>query len=479
MNDTPPRNQRSTPHSRSGCLTCRRRKKKCDEHHPICTACLRNALDCVWPSPETAPSSRTRRHRRRQVLAGRAVPAELATMVTVFPLSTPDLVRRLLHHFTDYGPMWLTSRTGKSRTAILFHLFPEAMDSPLILHCVLMIAAEDLLKYDCSAHLQAAAVEYYGQAVAGLREALGSETQGDDLASVTDQTLLAIALFCLHESQNYSNTARLLPHLNGAATLLRRRLNTTAPNLNLRNFLFEMFCYFFSVVAFTDGSSFSFGDSSYIFDSPALHDHLQPGTIMGTSQKAFPIIFRLARYLSLSRLDSPSCSSSIPIPKRIVDPTAQLDLLQTAHELQTCRPPFQVTRDMEPGTITDGVTFELYRLAYLVHLKHIINPTTSVYDPPVQEMVASFIAYLVQLPPESPSDGFLCWPLVIAGLRAVDRSHQVAIAERLKSIYQRYRSEIFSRNLAFLRRLWKEERGVESRYGYTSAAGREYPALLA
>lgn len=33
----------------TGCLTCRKRKKKCDEVKPICTACERNFLECEWP----------------------------------------------------------------------------------------------------------------------------------------------------------------------------------------------------------------------------------------------------------------------------------------------------------------------------------------------------------------------------------------------------------------------------------------------
>lgn len=37
--------------TKSGCLTCRRRKKKCDEEKVggKCQACIRNFLDCCWP----------------------------------------------------------------------------------------------------------------------------------------------------------------------------------------------------------------------------------------------------------------------------------------------------------------------------------------------------------------------------------------------------------------------------------------------
>jgi len=34
----------------SGCLTCRRRRKKCDEARPQCTLCLRLGLRCTWES---------------------------------------------------------------------------------------------------------------------------------------------------------------------------------------------------------------------------------------------------------------------------------------------------------------------------------------------------------------------------------------------------------------------------------------------
>lgn len=35
--------------AKTGCITCRRRRKKCDETKPRCTACSRNRLLCAWP----------------------------------------------------------------------------------------------------------------------------------------------------------------------------------------------------------------------------------------------------------------------------------------------------------------------------------------------------------------------------------------------------------------------------------------------
>ncbi|KAF7715446.1 Fungal Zn(2)-Cys(6) binuclear cluster domain-containing protein [Penicillium ucsense] len=55
-----PRTQRIV-RVRTGCWSCRRRKKKCDETRPICAGCRRNDLQCEWPlsSSERRISSAT------------------------------------------------------------------------------------------------------------------------------------------------------------------------------------------------------------------------------------------------------------------------------------------------------------------------------------------------------------------------------------------------------------------------------------
>src|SRR5690242_2584008 len=44
---------RNFPRSRNGCLTCRSRRKKCDENRPICNGCVKNKLQCVFTQPCT------------------------------------------------------------------------------------------------------------------------------------------------------------------------------------------------------------------------------------------------------------------------------------------------------------------------------------------------------------------------------------------------------------------------------------------
>ncbi|AET39804.1 Zn(II)2Cys6 transcription factor Ecym_5001 [Eremothecium cymbalariae DBVPG len=44
----------------TGCLSCRRRKKKCDEQKPVCKGCQRNFIRCQWPDYSTGRIRRKR-----------------------------------------------------------------------------------------------------------------------------------------------------------------------------------------------------------------------------------------------------------------------------------------------------------------------------------------------------------------------------------------------------------------------------------
>ncbi|KAI1382045.1 hypothetical protein F4677DRAFT_439850 [Hypoxylon crocopeplum] len=52
--------------SRTGCVTCRGRKVRCDEQHPVCRACIRLRLTCRYVSLEDSTGSARKNSRARQ-----------------------------------------------------------------------------------------------------------------------------------------------------------------------------------------------------------------------------------------------------------------------------------------------------------------------------------------------------------------------------------------------------------------------------
>ncbi|KAK8858954.1 hypothetical protein IAR55_003185 [Kwoniella newhampshirensis] len=57
---SPGRKRRKVTRSKSGCLTCRRRRKLCDMAKPQCGACVRLTLDCSWPEEDAIRPARRR-----------------------------------------------------------------------------------------------------------------------------------------------------------------------------------------------------------------------------------------------------------------------------------------------------------------------------------------------------------------------------------------------------------------------------------
>jgi transcriptional activator protein UGA3 len=59
-----PRQRKFAPRSRTGCLTCRTRRKRCDSRGPQCANCMRLNLTCEWQPQrklvvESSPASKS------------------------------------------------------------------------------------------------------------------------------------------------------------------------------------------------------------------------------------------------------------------------------------------------------------------------------------------------------------------------------------------------------------------------------------
>ncbi|KAF5026454.1 hypothetical protein F66182_1441 [Fusarium sp. NRRL 66182] len=50
----PTKHRRNHARSKTGCLTCRTKRKKCDEIKPTCSGCTRTGQPCIWPPTSAA-----------------------------------------------------------------------------------------------------------------------------------------------------------------------------------------------------------------------------------------------------------------------------------------------------------------------------------------------------------------------------------------------------------------------------------------
>ncbi|KIW81500.1 hypothetical protein Z517_04525 [Fonsecaea pedrosoi CBS 271.37] len=77
--------------TKTGCLTCRRRKKKCDELKPTCTGCARNFIECQWPHPVDPNRDSGSQKRKRDVRDVRRKERQAVSRSTISTTSARDI----------------------------------------------------------------------------------------------------------------------------------------------------------------------------------------------------------------------------------------------------------------------------------------------------------------------------------------------------------------------------------------------------
>jgi len=224
---TAPRPQVSR--TRNGCLSCRSRRKKCDEKKPCCAACIRNKLSCKWPTESTGPdsvtllqestSSPTRGSKARQVAQcaphTAAVSLSQATreqqiIILLSPLTTIHIGRLAIRQITPAKALTQSFMSEREKSSYLFDVpcrlgYDDALD--IAVKCV-TIAFHDLCasrtpQYSLSPFL----ISLYTKALKSLRQAFD-----DPGRSRSAETLCAATLLCLFEVSLRQNLEEKIVH---------------------------------------------------------------------------------------------------------------------------------------------------------------------------------------------------------------------------------------------------------------------------
>jgi hypothetical protein len=156
--------------TKSGCLSCRARHTKCDEHKPTCGGCTRNHLLCSWTK---ANGRTTQRSVSRHEWSPQKVPSppclnvpSLRYALSHWPrLRGRSVEQSLLHHYIERSAQRLIVRNG-IKNPFLTYVLPLAQQHDAFLHIVFAISASHLSYDGRQSHVSA--LSHYAVA---LREA--------------------------------------------------------------------------------------------------------------------------------------------------------------------------------------------------------------------------------------------------------------------------------------------------------------------
>ncbi|KAH7166444.1 hypothetical protein EDB81DRAFT_681266 [Dactylonectria macrodidyma] len=259
---------RRRPHrkSKTGCAECRRRRIKCDEERPACTACVRHDHPCVYPSTKIATRCLTPSSDHSTARSYTSTPqgdeASLASSLSVPHLSEggqtsssstttfvlDDLA--LLHHWTLSASLDIVKSSGGDY--YWQRVFPQiAFRHAFVMHGILSLAALHLA-YKQSAdrrRLVLVATHHHNIALQGFQEGIAqmSDDNSDALFVCTSLNILYVfgAFGPLHEDPTADRKSRILgaewiPMIRGVEAVLqpvyeRVRFGPLSPMLGLGN----------------------------------------------------------------------------------------------------------------------------------------------------------------------------------------------------------------------------------------------------
>ncbi|KAK1238215.1 hypothetical protein MKX08_002794 [Trichoderma sp. CBMAI-0020] len=234
------------PRSKTGCLSCRLRKKKCDEAKPRCRACCRNHLECKW-SDVLGGINQPTSERKSVVRASAAhqVPTQQAespatTMASPIQSPTRDLPRpgtactltpvsiTLLRHYFEFTAGLLSPTKCPFITVVL----PLAYIDELLMHTVLALSGTHLECRQSRQHagsmaavdpeMQHATALHYQKTISGLRcEMVNFDTANDQKQT---RILLILIIACHYEAISGNKSGMMLQHLRASRELVKRLL---------------------------------------------------------------------------------------------------------------------------------------------------------------------------------------------------------------------------------------------------------------
>ncbi|CAF3459910.1 unnamed protein product [Fusarium graminearum] len=478
--------------SRTGCFTCRKRKKKCDESKPICSGCKRNKLDCIWPEP--APTSNAKvstatnsTRVARPSFGASSTGSQTSIASSIRHSQDPDheLEQHDPHSVTDppssesglplngniIMPMSMLPEQGHhsyellsyylARTAnsmgngstdvnpFISKLIPLAFSKPLVLQLILAQSA---------AHRQASAERhpsdevaqrYYTDSLRMFRNVVDEYVSGN--AENTLVLTVGSLIMCLTEVAKGDIHGTIFDHLTASKSLVSTLLTGAQNHVydDLPDFLIEYYMH----IAATSMISIDPQYNSQSLLSPDIE--VRARNLVGRKYVGqlcgcwLEILILICQIFHLGQVMSSPTEDGVmsPSPDNIVN----FAFLQS--QVMGFYPDPSVT----PYTRLAGLVWKQAALLYLwtVLGKPHQQPQDSFQRALIESAVAEAVTLLDQFPATVRINTSLCWPLAVIGCSTSDPAVQQVLRTRLQTMLDTIGLGNMRQTLVLLEHIWE------------------------
>ncbi|KAI5776852.1 fungal-specific transcription factor domain-containing protein [Geopyxis carbonaria] len=404
--------------SKTGCITCRRRKKKCDEAKPDCNNCVKNSVLCEgYPQREIWQPGRQKNNGNDNLLdIQRLVLTQAArNSISVISRELPTLIdgvetrmdQHLLDHFTHRVSRILTLFDEESNP-FRDYLLPLAMRNRALMHSLLALSSSHLANtVEQKPDYEYWQKHHFGECLKFLQE--GIQENGTDHAATA-------LILCLDSICKGDTSGSYRPHLDAARFMLGNR--TTEEEEPLQRFLLEFFTYHDVVNSVTVLSRTPMILPENLI-LPAFILQTEAGALLGVLDGLF---VHLSKITILRKQIRERKAQGIKEMHPFLSQAVALD-----REIREWTPPHV------PGS-PRYIAAQLYRQCTWVYLYRTIQPSCD--SPKIRKAVELGLEYLRNLPEQSGTQSILLMPLFLLACAAFDPAHRPEISRRFEGLHK-------------------------------------------
>ncbi|KAF2878079.1 fungal-specific transcription factor domain-containing protein [Massariosphaeria phaeospora] len=400
---SPTTSKNAKARSKTGCTTCRKRKKKCDETKPFCMSCQKNNIHCEGYRPiEVWKSGKERAAEARKMSSD--VAFQLPPLMEGVE---NDLDRLLLQHFASRVSNVL-SLHGDETNPFTRVLLPMALKHEGLMHSVLCLSASHLCSLNPSQAYEDRQAFHRGKALHLLNQDLARQKAGQEGTMIfEDSNVAQILVHLLHSICDGNTSGEYRMHM-VAAKQIAMTQKSKDPEFQC---LFDEFFYYHwiaSEITSLDGTEVPMMDD---FNLP-FQVNPETAALIGVSDGLFGFISKISnlRRRIRSRIDNQ------------LNPAMDYEALLAAHAIDTGLRGWVCPQ--APNTPRYAVSM-LYRQATWVYLYRTTKDSHP--HPFIKAAVDDGIRYIKDLPADGAVQSNVLLPLFLLGCSAFEEAQRMEI----------------------------------------------------